>query len=84
MSASLTIGTLASIIFFPWQLSVLVVLGGAGIEPLLPLAAGLLADALYFVPHSTTLPVFSLGGAAVSIVATVVRRQFRTGPVRDL
>lgn len=68
-----------SAIFFPWPLTVCIALGVALFEPLLPLAVGLFVDVLYFVPHGFSLPLFTLGGALVTVAALLVRSRLQAG-----
>lgn len=74
-----TIGTLSSVVFFPWQLSVALMTYAAVYEPLVPLAAGMLADALYYTSYSTATPFFSLYGAVATSIALFVHSRLRTG-----
>jgi hypothetical protein len=47
-------------------------------EPLLPLAAGLFVDTLYYMPHGGSVPLFTLIGAFVSVGAFFVRSRLKT------
>lgn len=76
--------TFISIVLFPWPMSVFLALAISLFEPLVPLAAGIFADTLYYTPQSGILPLFTLYGAAVTALAFFVRSRLRTGPVRDL
>lgn len=78
----LTVSSLVSVILFPWPLSALLAVAAAFFEPLVPLAAGIFADTLYWAPGSGALPLFSLYGLVVSIAAVFVRDRVRAGPVR--
>lgn len=78
----LTISTFLSIILFPWPLSALLAIVSAFFEPLVPIAVGLFADTLYYVPHAGGLPVFTLYGLIVSGIAIFVRSQLRTGTIK--
>lgn len=73
----LTIATFVSIILFPWPLTALLAFSASFFEPLVPLSAGVFADTLYYSPQ-TGLPLFTLYGLIVSVVAVLVRRQMRT------
>lgn len=80
-------GTLAvflSALFFPWPLTAVLALLVSLSEPLVPLAAGIFVDTLYYTRFGSALPIFSLSGAAVALVAFFVRSRLKTGPVRDL
>jgi hypothetical protein len=74
----LTFFTLASTILFPWPFTVFLALISTPFEPLVPLAAGLFADTLYF-SSPATLPVFTLCGALATALAFFVRSQLKTG-----
>ncbi len=77
--AIITVATFISVVFFPWPVAVTLALGGALLVPLLPLAAGIFVDTLYYVPHAGALPIFSLFGALVTILAFFVRSRLATG-----
>jgi len=81
MRGMFTLATLASVIFFPWPFSAVLAFASASLEPLVPLAAGLLADTLYYTPYAGALPVFTFYGAVVSIVAVFVRSRMRAGTI---
>ncbi|MFA5998157.1 MAG: hypothetical protein WC814_02110 [Candidatus Paceibacterota bacterium] len=78
----LTIATFVSVLFFPWPLSVLLALIASLFEPLVPVAVGLFADTLYYAPSAGTLPVFTLYGLVVSIIAALVRSRLRASSIR--
>lgn len=77
MRGILTFSTLASVIFFPWPFAATLAVVGVFVEPLVPLAAGIFADTLYYTPHANALPFFTLYGAIVTIVAFIVRSRLR-------
>jgi hypothetical protein len=70
---------LISLIFFPWFFTVVLALGAAFFEPLVPLGIGLLADTLYYGPESYSIPLYTLLGAVVSGIAAFVRTRLRPG-----
>lgn len=72
ISGILTIATFASVALFPWPLSVLLAVIASSREPLVPFAAGLFADTLYYVPFGGTWPLFTIGGFLVSATAFFV------------
>lgn len=74
----ITIVTFLSAIYFPWPFTALLALLGASVEPLLPLAAGLFADTLYYTP-ALGFPYFTCFGALVTLLAFFVRSRLRTG-----
>lgn len=69
---------LLAALWFPWPFAALLAFGGAFVEPLLPLATGLLIDTLYYLPHSG-LPSATLLGAGVTLAAFLVRSRLKTG-----
>lgn len=73
MRGILTLTTLISVVLFPWPLAVLLAIAASFLEPLVPLAAGIFADTLYYAPQAEMLPVFTLWGVAVTIAAFLVR-----------
>lgn len=77
----LAISTMISVILFPWPFSVFLALVASLFEPLVPLAAGLFADTLYYVPGSGAWPVLTLYGLACSVVVILVRSRLRTGMI---
>lgn len=81
-SGILTLLSFLSALFLPWVCTVLIACAGALVEPLLPLAAGLFTDVLYYAPGTYSLPLATLGGAAVTGIAFFVRTRVRPGPVR--
>lgn len=71
-----------SIIFFPWPLSMLLVAVSSFFIPLLPFAAGVFADTLYYAPRASGVPFLcSLGGAALSGLAFFVRSRLWAGSI---
>ncbi|MFA7302311.1 MAG: hypothetical protein WC030_01005 [Candidatus Paceibacterota bacterium] len=74
---AVTVVTFLSVVFLPWQVTVLCALGAAVVEPFVPLAAGLLLDVLYYAPQTGLLPRFTIGGALISLVASVVHSRVR-------
>lgn len=67
-----------STILFPWPLTVLLTLGVSVYEPLVPLAIGIFADTLYYTPQAGVLPLFTIYGALLTIVAFFVRSRLKT------
>jgi len=82
MRGVLILFTFVSVIFFPWPFTALLVLGVAFVEPLVPFAAGLFADTLYYTASAHVWPLFTLAGAAVTIIAVLVRSRLRTSTIR--
>lgn len=83
MRGLLTLSTFVSVVLFPWPLTVLLALASALLEPLVPLAAGLFADTLYYTPQTGILPLFTLYGAAFSAAAFFVRSRLVTGTIGE-
>jgi hypothetical protein len=77
-NAALSVLTLISAILFPWPLTAFLAVASSYCEPLVPLAAGLFFDALYYAPHEGSFPVFTIYGLLVSLAAVFVRNQLRT------
>lgn len=78
MRGILTLSTIVSVVFFPWSFTALIVLMSSFVEPLLPLAAGIFADTLYYTPQTGALPVFTLYGVIATAVAFFVRSRLKT------
>jgi hypothetical protein len=81
MRGVFTLLAFASTILFPWLCTVLLTLGLAVFEPLLPLAIGLFADTLYYAPQAG-LPLFTLYGLLATVLVFLVRTRLKTGPIR--
>lgn len=83
MRGVLAISTLVSVIFLPWPFTALLALVSSLMEPLVPLAAGLFADTLYYTPQVGKVPVFTLLGAVVTIVALLVRSRLKASIIGE-
>ena len=68
-----------SVIFFPWMFTVVIAIISSFFLPLLPIAAGIFADTLYY---TTGVPIFSLGGAFVTVAAFIVRSRLSASIMR--
>jgi hypothetical protein len=79
MRGSLTVLAFISVILFPWPLTVLLALAASVYVPLVPLAAGLFYDTLYYAPQAGLLPLFTIFGALVSAIAIFVRSRLSEG-----
>ena len=75
----LTVLTFVSVILFPWPLSVALAFASSLYVPLVPLAAGLFADTLYYAPQANLLPWFTICGALISGAALFVRSRLSEG-----
>jgi hypothetical protein len=73
-----TVLTLISTVLFPWPFTALLALSLSLTEPLVPLAAGILADTLYYAPHAGSAPLFTLCGAAATGIGFLVRSRLKT------
>lgn len=73
--------TLVSLVVFPWPSTVFLAVASSFVEPLLPFGIGLLADAFYYAPHASAIPLFSLYGALCTIVVFFVRDRLRTDSI---
>lgn len=78
-----TLITFFSVFLFPWPLTALFAVATALFEPLVPLSVGIFADVLYYTPQVGTLPLFTLYGAAVSIIMMLVRSRLKTGIIGE-
>lgn len=76
---ALTVSAMAAVVVFPWPLAALLALTAAWYEPLVPFAAGIFADALYYTAHAARLPWFTVLGALASVLAVFVRSRLRAG-----
>ena len=72
-----TLGTFLSALFFPWPLTAVFAIGVAFFEPWAPFAVGLFADTLYYVPHGSSMPLFTLAGALVTALSFFVRSRLK-------
>lgn len=77
IKGALTILALLSVIALPWQLSAVFILLAGTMVPLLPLACGLFAEALYWAPTLYPVPVFALTGAFATLVLYIVRGRIK-------
>ena len=80
-------GTLAvlsfiSVVFLPWVVTALLALVASIFDPLVPLAIGLFADTLYYSPQVGMIPLFTLFGALVTVVAFFVRSRLSPGIIK--
>ena len=79
----LTVFSFISVLFFPWPLTTLLVLASSLSVPLLPLAAGIFADTLYYSSQTTVIPLFTLFGALATVAAFFVRSRLRASSMRE-
>lgn len=77
MRQSATVLTFISAVVFPWPLTACLALLASLFEPLTPLAVGIFADTLYYVPQGAFLPAATLGGACVTAIAFFVRSRLK-------
>lgn len=75
----LALATFASVIFLPWPCTAVLAILSALYVPLLPLAAGLFGDVLYWTPSVSAFPLGTALGAALSVAALFVRSRLTTG-----
>ena len=83
MRGILTLSTLLSVIFFPWSLTLLLAVVTALFEPLVPLAAGIFADTLYYSPHAGLVPFWTLCGAGATVLSLFVRSRLAPGIIGE-
>ena len=77
----LTIFTFIAVLLFPWPAAALLALATASIVPLVPLATGIFADALYYAPHASLFPHFTLWGALATVLVSFVRSRLSAGMI---
>ncbi|MHB1769965.1 MAG: hypothetical protein ACYCPH_02720 [Minisyncoccota bacterium] len=84
MRGALVFAALASVIFFPWPLTVALALISSFVEPLAALAVGIFADTFYYAyaPQTGIVPIFSLLGALTTVIALLVRSRLRASSMR--
>jgi len=75
--------TVVSVILFPWPMTTILALATAIFEPLVPLAAGLLVDTLYYSSYSGSVPFFTIGGALLTLAAFFVRSRLNAGIIGE-
>ena len=68
-----------SAIVFPWPLTACLALGMAIVEPWVPFSVGLFVDTLYYLPHGSAVPVFTIAGALVTAFSFFVRGRLNAG-----
>ncbi len=78
----ITFFVLGSTMFFPWIFTSVATLFIALREPLLPLAIGIIFDALYYAPHAHQFPVYTFYGFACTAVAFFVHKRLRSSTIR--
>jgi hypothetical protein len=81
MRPVLTFSALVSAALFPWPLTALLALSVSLFEPLVPLSAGLLIDTFYYTPRPGVAPLFTMFGAALTVLAFFVRSRLSTGSI---
>lgn len=73
----------ASVVMFPWPLTVALALVAALFEPWTPLAIGLLSDTLYYAPYAGRVPLGVLCGAVATMGAFFVRSRLKAGMIGE-
>lgn len=81
MRGTLIVLTFISLVFFPWQLTAMLALLSSFFMPFMPLAVGMVADALYYAPQAHTLPFATIIGAAATGIAFFVRDRLRASMI---
>lgn len=71
-----------SLFCFPWPLTVFLTLSIAYDEPLVPLAVGMCADALYFAAVPGSYWTMTVCGALATIISYWVRKRVHTSIIR--
>ena len=73
------VAAVLSLLLLPWPVSTALALISALFIPTAPLAVGLVADALYFMPGSHLLPLATIAGALATAAALFVRSRLAPG-----
>ena len=73
--------TMLSALFFPWPCTLVLALSDAIFEPLLPLAAGIFLDTLYYAPPG--IPFGTLVGCFLSLLAIFVRSKLKASIIGE-
>jgi hypothetical protein len=72
-----------STIFSPWIITAILVFAVSLLDPLVPLAIGLFADTLYYTSSAETIPLLTLYGAIVSLIASFVRNRLSASIIME-
>lgn len=72
--AALLLSTFASVFLFPYPLTLVLSFAAGIYVPLTPLAAGIVTDLYYHVRGASALPLGTLWGLSLTLLAVVVRR----------
>ena len=83
MRGVFTLGSFISVVFFPWICTILVTFVAAFFEPLVPVAVGIFADTLYYTPTAAVVPLYTILGALLTIIALFVRTRLWTGTLSE-
>lgn len=83
MRGIVTVGTLLSVIFFPWPVTAVFALLASLSEPLVPLAAGIFIDTLHYVPGQGEWPLSTMLGAIVTVLVFFVRGRLKAGNIGE-
>lgn len=83
MRKLLALAACLSVLIFPWPLTAAIAFGVSLILPFVPFAVGLLIDALYYSPYGGALPLATLSGALVTILALFVRTRLLASIIRE-
>lgn len=73
-----TVAAFLSALFFPWPLTACLALSVSITEPLVPFAVGLFVDTLHYSSGAAKIPLFTIWGALVTILAFFVRSRLKT------
>ena len=79
LAPALLLAAALSLVLFPWPLSAALALLMALFIPGAPLALGLVADALYWMPGLHALPLATIAGALTCALALFVRSRLLPG-----
>lgn len=72
-----------SVVLFPWPVAALLALGMSLVEPYVPLVVGLLIDVFYYSSYGGALPLATLSGVCVTMLALLVRSRLVASIIRE-
>lgn len=75
------LATFLCLFLFPWPVAFIGAVLFSLLEPLLPLAVGILAEALFYAPGQG-LPFYALGGLLATLAAYFVQSRLKAGIIR--
>lgn len=81
--AFVALATFLSALWLPWPMTAVLAVAAALWLPLLPLATGILLDALYYAPGTAWFPYGTLLGLLVTVASYLVRTRLAAGIISE-